>query len=317
MIAVENLTKEFGRTHAVRGVSFRVEQGEVIGLLGPNGSGKTTIMRVLTGFFPPTSGRAWVAGIDVTRDSIAARAKVGYLPENVVLYPDLRVQQFLEFCADVRQLRGARRRARLAAVIHECGLRDVRDRLIGKLSKGYRQRVGLAQAVLHEPEVLILDEPTVGLDPRQIIEIRSLIRTLRARTTVLLSTHILPEASTVCERVVIIDRGRIVAEDSAEALTRGLQGGDRTLVRVDGPPEAVCAVVQAVPGVERVEMEPGVIDGARGFVVFSRAGAPVRQAIAAAVVGGGWGLVEVRPLSLTLEDLFVRLVADEGTADAP
>lgn len=311
MIEVDHLTKEFGRIRAVDDVSFRVPRGEIVGLLGPNGSGKTTVMRVLSGFFPPTSGRARVAGIDVTDQSVAARAKVGYLPENVVLYPDIRVGQFLEFCADVRRLEGRPRRAALAATIHDCGLEEVRERLIGKLSRGYRQRVGVAQALLHTPEVLILDEPTVGLDPRQIVEIRSLIRSLRGRATVLLSTHILAEASTTCDRVVIIDRGRVVAEDSAEVLARGVQGGDRTLVRVDGPPQEVLAALREVPGVERVERENGAGGGPVTFVAYSRAGETASKAIAAMVVGRGWGLIEVRPLAMTLEDLFVRLVAEE------
>jgi ABC-2 type transport system ATP-binding protein len=311
VIAVQDLAKEFGRTRAVCGVTFRVERGEVIGLLGPNGSGKTTIMRILTGFFPPTSGCAEVAGIDVTRAPLAARERVGYLPENAVLYPDLRVRQLLEFCADVHRLRGAHKRARLAAVIEDCGLGEVRERLIGKLSKGYRQRVGLAQALLCEPEVLILDEPTVGLDPRQIIEIRSLIGALRGRTTVLLSTHILPEAATVCQRVIIIDRGRIVAEDTAAELTSKLEGAERTFVRVDGPPEAVLGALRAVPGVERVEAENGTPAAGAAFVAYTGSGDAARRAIAAAVVRAGWGLLEVRPLALTLEDLFVRLVTRE------
>jgi len=315
MIAVENLTKEFGKTRAVRGVSFRVGRGEIMGLLGPNGSGKTTIMRILTGFFPPTRGRAILAGIDVEEDPLRARAKVGYLPENVVLYPDLRVHQFLEFCADVRELRGQRRRVRLDAVERDCGLHDVRARLVGKLSKGYRQRVGLAQALLHEPEVLILDEPTVGLDPRQIVEIRGLIAALRLRTTVLLSTHILPEASTVCERVVIIDQGRIVAEDSAEGLTRRLQGSERTLVRVEGPADGVRGVLAAVTGVERVEPLNGGEAGGSAFFVYALDGETARKQIASAVVGRGWGLMEVKALPLTLEDLFVRLVAGEEPGD--
>jgi ABC-2 type transport system ATP-binding protein len=308
MIEVEHLSKDFGRTHAVRDVSFRVGEGEVLGLLGPNGSGKTTIMRILTGFFPPTSGRARVAGIDVGRDSITAREAIGYMPENVVLYPDMRVEQFLDFCADVRGLRNSRRRERVEAVVAECGLAEVRQRLVGKLSKGYRQRVGLAQALLHAPRVLILDEPTVGLDPRQIIEIRNLIRSLRGRTTILLSTHILPEVATTCERVLILDRGRVVAEDTAEALAHGVEGGERTLVRVAGPRETVVEALAGVEGVDRVELEDAAADGAVRLVAYSRAGDPVRKAIARAVVQKGWGLLEMKPISPTLEDLFVRLV---------
>lgn len=316
MIEIAHLTKHFGRTRAVQDVSFSVQRGEIIGLLGPNGSGKTTIMRVLTGFFPPTAGVARVAGFDAAEQSLALRHKIGYLPENVVLYPDMRVRRFLEFCAAVRRLDRTRARQRVGAVIHDCSLNDVEHRLIGTLSKGYRQRLGLAQALLHEPEVLILDEPTVGLDPRQIIEIRSLIRGLRGRTTVLLSTHILPEVAMTCERVVIIDRGRIVAEDTAERLSRRVEGEDRTLVRVSGPPDEVCRVIGAVPGVERVELADdttGTTSGdAHGFIAHSSAGESVRRAIAAVVVGQGWGLVEVRPLAMSLEDLFVRLVTHEA-----
>ena len=313
MIEVEHLSKNFGSTHAVRDVSFTVPKGEIIGLLGPNGSGKTTIMRVLTGFFPPTSGRARVAGFDAVEQSLALRQKIGYLPESVVLYPDMRVRRFLEFCAEVRGINGTRKHRRLETMIHECGLLEVVDRLIGTLSKGFRQRVGLAQALLHEPEVLILDEPTVGLDPRQIIDIRSRIRALRGTTTVLLSTHILPEVSMTCEGVIIIDRGRIVAEDTAEALTRRVQGADRTLVRVEGPTDAVYSVLKGIAGVDHVALTDGAdVGGTCEFVAHSTVGAPVRKAIAAAVVGNGWGLVEVRPLAMSLEDLFVRLVTEES-----
>jgi ABC-2 type transport system ATP-binding protein len=323
VIAVENLTKEFGNTRAVRGVSFRVEKGEIIGLLGPNGSGKTTIMRILTGFFPPTSGRAEVAGIDVSTEPLAARACVGYLPESAALYPDMRVGQFLEFVADVHGIVGARKRRRIESVVEGCGLGEVRKRLVGKLSKGYRQRVGLAQALLHEPEVLILDEPTVGLDPRQIVEIRDLIRALRGRTTVLLSTHILPEASTVCERVVIIDRGRIVAEDTAEGLTRGLQGGDRLLVRVGGPAAEVTAALGAVDGVDGVDavgsMDAQILaaDGTVSLLLRCSSPQPVSPAVASLVVQKGWALLELRPYAMTLEDLFVRLVTEESEGNAP
>jgi ABC-2 type transport system ATP-binding protein len=307
VIAVEHLTKEFGRTVAVRDVSFRAADGEVIGLLGPNGSGKTTIMRTLAGYFPPTTGCVSVDGIDVGRDAQRARARVGYLPENAAWYPDMRVQQFIEFCADLRRLRGERRRARVSAVLERCGLADVRRRLIGHLSKGYRQRVGIAQALVHEPAVLILDEPTVGLEPRQVVEIRELIRDLRGRTTVLLSTHILSEVSSVCDRVVIIDRGRVVAEDSAEGLARAQQRGERTQLRVDGPPAQVAAALRARPGVAQVDVATGA--GAAQFTVTTTGGRPAPATLAAAVVGRSWGLIELRPLSMSLEDLYVRLVA--------
>ena len=308
MIAVEHLRKTFGRTEAVRDVSFRAEAGSIVGLLGPNGSGKTTIMRTLAGYFPPTSGRASVDGIDVDREPLRARERVGYLPENAVWYPDMRVRQFLEFCADVRRLRGATRRARLAAVLDGCGLADVERRLIGQLSKGYRQRLGIAQALVHEPAVLILDEPTVGLDPRQVVEIRQLIRQLRGRTTVLLSTHILSEVSSVCDHIVIINHGRVVAENSAAALAREQHRGERTLLRVDGPPAQVAAALRALAGVERVEQQRHEGGGAH-LLVSTAEGVPSPAALAAAVVQAGWGLLELRPLAMSLEELYVRLVA--------
>jgi len=313
MFAVEQLTKVFGRTVAVRDVSFHAADGEAIGLLGPNGSGKTTIMRTLAGYYPPTAGRVSVAGIDVGRDPLRARQRVGYLPESAVCYPDMRVRQFLEFCADVRRLRGAPRRVRLAAVLDSCGLTDVQHRLIGHLSKGYRQRIGIAQAILHEPAVLILDEPTVGLDPRQVVEIRQVVYALHGKTTVLLSTHILSEVSSACDRVVIIDRGRVIAEDSAAGLAREQQRGQRTLLRVDGPATQVAAALRALPGVERVDVDAGA-DGPPQLTVTSASGEPPVATLAATVVGRGWGLLELRPLSMSLEDLYVRLVA---SSDAP
>ena len=311
MISVENLRKEFGTIRAVDGVSFEVGAGEIVGLLGPNGSGKTTIMRILTGYFPPTSGRAWVAGIDVSRNALAARQKVGYLPENAVLYPDMRVSEYLAFCADAHRLRGPERRTRIEAVIEGFNLEAVQRRLIAKLSKGFRQRVGLAQALLHDPEVLILDEPTVGLDPAQIVEIRSVIGSLRGRTSVLFSTHILSEASTVCERVVIINRGRLIAEDTADGLLRALERDERSLLAVDGPAADVKAVLGAVPGVERVEEQSGGTPAS--FVVHARGHTAVRPALAAAVVGRGWSLCELRPMTPSLGELFVRLVEERRT----
>lgn len=308
MIAVERLSKDFGRTRAVRDVSFRVERGEVVGLLGPNGSGKTTIMRILTGFFPPSSGRAWVANLDVSKDGLRTREKVGYLPENAVFYPEMRVGHFLAFCADVRRLTASRRRSRLEAVVETCGLGTVRNRLIGNLSKGFRQRVGLAQALLHEPAVLILDEPTVGLDPNQVVGIRSLIRSLHGATTVLLSTHILSEAAAVCDRVVILNRGSLVVEDTAEALSRGLQSAEQTWVRVDGPAAVVLETLRALPGIERVEQEPGPPGEAASFVVHSNLGDIARANVASTVVARGWGLLEMRPVSITLEELFLHYV---------
>ncbi|MGD9764110.1 MAG: ABC transporter ATP-binding protein [Candidatus Binatia bacterium] len=316
MIAVERLTKAFGRTIAVSDVSFRAATGEIVGLLGPNGSGKTTIMRAIAGYFPPTAGHIEIAGIDVCRARRTARDLIGYLPEHAAWYPDMRVDEFLGFCADVRRLRGAGRRARLAAVVDTCGLSDVQRRLIGHLSRGYRQRLGIAQAILHDPAVLILDEPTVGLDPRQLVEIRALVRSLRGRTTVLLSTHVLAEVSSACDRVVIIDCGRVIAEGSTAALTRAHQGAERLSVRVAGPPGEVAAAVRGLPEVAEVITEPSDGDIAR-LLVTARPGPPPAPAIAAAVVARGWGLIEMRPLALSLEELFVRLTAGgERRADS-
>lgn len=314
MIEVQGLTKFFGSTRAVNHVSFKVEKGEIIGLLGPNGSGKTTIMRILTGFFPATSGRALIGGIDVAEHSIETRRKIGYLPENMVLYPDLTVTALLEFAARVRGLDAKTTRDRIEFSIKTCGLNEVRHKLIGKLSKGYRQRVGLAQAVLPDPEVLILDEPTVGLDPRQVVEIRELIRSLAGRSTVLLSTHILPEVNMTCRRVVIIDRGNIVAQDTPEELTAKLQGSDQTLLTVAGPADQIKQVLGSVPNVERLEQRPAESGqpGASSFIAFSNGhGDEVRGALAAAVVQHGWSLLEIKPMALSLEDLFMRLVTKE------
>jgi gliding motility-associated transport system ATP-binding protein len=308
MIDVEELRKQFGTTVAVDGVSFHVERGEIIGLLGPNGSGKTTIMRILTGFFPPTSGRARVGGLDVGADSIGVRRLIGYLPESVVLYPDLPVGRYLRFCGEMRDLRGQKLQSRIAAVMAAVGLDEVKKREIGKLSKGFRQRVGLAQALIAEPALLILDEPTVGLDPNQVIDIRNLIRELRGQSTILLSTHILHEVSVVCDRVIIIHRGRIIAQDTAEALNRRVQGVYQTLVRVEGPKEDVATALRAIPGVEQVNEDAVPSDPSARFKVVSATGEDIRKAIARTVVDRGWSLAEVSPITLTLEDLFVRLV---------
>lgn len=319
MIEVEGLTKYFGATLAVDRVSFKVGTGEIIGLLGPNGSGKTTIMRMLTGFFPPTSGRALIGGLDVAHHSLETRRRIGYLPENMVLYPDLTVTALLEFAARVRGFAPRLARERIEFAIRTCGLGEVRKKLIGKLSRGYRQRAGIAQAILSDPEVLILDEPTVGLDPRQVVEIRQLIHSLAGHSTVLLSTHILPEVNMTCQRVVIIDRGRIVAQDTAEGLSAKLAGGDRSAITVAGPSDAVRRVLAAVPGVERIEERrvDAAPNGICSFIAYSNgASEQVRAAMAAAIVQGGWSLVELKPVALSLEELFMRVVTREEQTGA-
>ena len=316
-IEVDELSKRFGRVRAVDRVSFSVQQGEIVGLLGPNGSGKTTLMRVLTGFFPPTSGRAVIAGFDVQDERMEIRRRVGYVPEHVVLYPELPVRRFLQFVADVKGVPRGRQRIQIDGVMEACGLQEVVKRLIGKLSRGYRQRVAIAQALLNDPEILILDEPTVGLDPRQTVEIRNLLRELGGDRTLLLCTHILSEVSLLCGRVIVVDRGRVVAEDTAAALSRRLEGATRTLIRVEGPGAEIERALRAVPGVRDVEVSArsGRDEDVPGhpFVVTSSDEDVARRELAEAVVRHGWGLLEVRPLEPSLEEVFVRLVGTEGT----
>jgi ABC-2 type transport system ATP-binding protein len=307
VIAVEHVTKYYGATRAVDDVSFRVARGEVAALLGPNGSGKSTLMRMLTGYFSPTAGRILVDGVDVVRQPASARRRVGYLPEQVALYPELTVRRYLAFVAEVKGVAAGVRRAAVARAIDGCGLRDVADRLAGTLSKGYRQRVGLAQALIGDPEVLVLDEPTVGLDPVQTVDMRALLRELAGRT-VLLSTHILSEASALCSRVVILAQGRLVAEDTADALARRVAGLGRLDVRVEGPADAVAGVLGALPGVARVERRAAAGPG-EAYAVFASDVAPVQRALGAAVVARGWTLLEIHAAPPSLEDLFVQLVA--------
>jgi ABC-2 type transport system ATP-binding protein len=311
LIAVEQLTKDYGAVRAVEDVSFTIARGEVAALLGPNGSGKSTVMRVLTGYLSPTAGRVLIDGVDVAERPVAARRQVGYLPEQVTLYPELTVRRYLRFVAEVKGL--ARRAARQAvdSVIERCGLGEVRERFTGALSKGYRQRVGLAQALVGDPELLVLDEPLVGLDPVQAIEMRALLRALAGRT-VILSTHILSEAAALCSRVIVLARGRLVAEDTAAGLASRLDRLGRLTLRVEGPPAAVAAALGAVPGV--AEVSPGPADGGPGLSFVLRTAEPeaVQRQVAAVVVGGGWTLLEVRVEAPTLEDLFVRLVSPEA-----
>jgi ABC-2 type transport system ATP-binding protein len=311
LIHVEHLTKFYGTTCAVDDVSFAIGRGEVAALLGPNGSGKSTLMRMLTGYFSPTAGRVLIDGVDVAERPALARRRVGYLPEQVTLYPELTVRRYLAFVAEVKGLGAAARRTAVANVIERCGLAEVADRLAGKLSKGYRQRVGLAQALVGDPEVLVLDEPTVGLDPVQTVEMRGLLRTLTGRT-MLLSTHILSEASALCSRIVILARGRLVAEDTPEGLARRLAGVARLMVRVEGPADAVAEVLGTLPGVLRVEATAPDEGPGRPFALFAADVGPMQRALGVAVVARGWTLLEVHVSVPSLEDLFVQLVAPAG-----
>jgi ABC-2 type transport system ATP-binding protein len=317
VISVEHLTKYYGTTRAVEDITFHVPAGAVAALLGPNGSGKSTLMRVLTGYLSPTSGRVSVGGIDVADRPLAARRQIGYLPEQVSLYPELTVQRFLAFVASVKGVGGRARHAAVADVMERCALTDVARRLTGKLSKGYRQRVGLAQALIGDPPLLVLDEPTVGLDPVQTVEMRGLLRGLTGRT-VLLSTHVLSEASALCSHILILHRGRLLAEDTPDGLARRLADVGHLTVRVEGPPDDVAAALAELPGVTRVDR--GTPDGQPGtaFAIVVSDPEPVRRRLAAMVVGRGWTLLEVHTETPTLEDLFVRVVtpADREPAAA-
>jgi ABC-2 type transport system ATP-binding protein len=314
MIEVESLTKRYGRATAVDGVSFRVEKGEILGFLGPNGAGKTTTMRILTCYLPPTDGTARVAGYDVFAQPLEVKKRVGYLPETPPLYPDMTVRDYLDFCARIKGVAKAEMRPRVDDAVEKCRVGDVRDKLISKLSKGYRQRVGLAQAILHNPDVLILDEPTAGLDPKQIIETRELIRGLAGTHTVILSTHILPEVSMTCGRVVIINKGRVVAEDTPQNLTRRLRGAGTLRVEAQGDEAGLLATATAVRGVLAVQRR-GVHDGVVAFDVESESGKDVRADLARAVVTKGYGLVGLQQMGMSLEEIFLQLTTTD-TAEA-
>jgi ABC-2 type transport system ATP-binding protein len=310
MIEVQNLTKHYGPIAAITNVSFAVERGDIVGFLGPNGAGKSTAMRILACFMPATSGRARVAGYDVFEQSMEVRRRIGYLPESVPLYADMRVARYLDFVAEVKGVGRAERKRRVADVMDRCLIADVQTRLIGKLSKGYRQRVGLAQAIVSDPEVLILDEPTIGLDPQQITEIRALIKALAGQHTVILSTHILPEVSMVCQGVVIINKGSIVAQGAIDTLVEQFFPTTRVQLQVAGPAEAVKAEIGRIPGVLSVERQVAT-DGVGTFVVESSRDRDVRSELFQLAAAQKWTLLELRRLGMTLEEVFIRIVAGE------
>lgn len=310
MIEVDHLTKVYGTTRAVDDLTFKVEKGEILGFLGPNGAGKTTTMRILTGYMPPTSGTAIVAGYDVYKHSLEVRKRVGYLPENPPLYPEMTVNSYLSFVAQLKAVPSAQRKAQVDAALEKCNLTDMRHRIIAHLSKGYKQRVGLAQALLNDPQVLVLDEPTIGLDPKQISEVRGLIKGLGGEHTVILSTHILPEVSMTCTRVVIIDRGRVVAVDSPQHLMTQSSGAERVYLEVLGPADLLENAVKDLPGVLRMQVQ-AVDDGKVQLHVESQSRRDIRADLAALVVSKGWGLLEMRSVTMSLEDIFIKLTTSE------
>ncbi|MGH9326465.1 MAG: ABC transporter ATP-binding protein [Terriglobia bacterium] len=310
MIEVQQLTKRYGPFVAVSGVSFEVSKGEVLGFLGPNGAGKTTTMRVITGYLPPTSGKVKVAGYDVAEEAIEAKRHTGYLPENPPVYPDMRVSEYLAFVGRIKGVPRANLRKRADEVSEKCAITNVQSRQIGKLSKGYRQRVGLAQALIHNPDVLVLDEPTAGLDPNQIRETRELIRGLAGQHTVVLSTHILPEVSKTCDRVVVINAGKIAAVGTPDELTQRLQGFESVLVTAEGPRDEMKARLERVEGVNRVE-ESSAANGRSTFEIHSAKEKDVRSELARAVVESQWRLLELRTSGMSLEDIFLKLTTHE------
>jgi ABC-2 type transport system ATP-binding protein len=319
MITVNGLTKRYARHTAVDHISFEVAKGQIVGFLGPNGAGKTTTMRVLTCFLPPTAGTATVAGFDVLEQPMEVKRRVGYLPETPPLYLEMSAAEYLAFVGQLKGLAGAELAKRVDYVLERCSIADVKDKLLGKLSKGYRQRVGLAQAIIHNPEVLILDEPTAGLDPKQINETRDLIKGLAGDHTIILSTHILPEVAQTCQQVIIIDKGKVVATDSVDNLQNRARGAESLYVEISGRNAALDAAeaqrrLEQIAGVSRV-LAKEHRQNLAGFEVESRKGAFARGDLARAVVESGWDLNELRPTAMSLEEIFLQLTGASAVSD--
>jgi len=317
LIEVQDLTKTFGERTAVDHISFAVNKGEILGFLGPNGAGKTTTMRMLTSFMPATSGTARIAGFDVFNNSLEVRRHIGYLPENPPVYPDMTVESYLDFVARIKGVPAEKRAQRVTDALEKTNITDKRDELIKRLSRGYKQRVGLAQALVHDPDVIILDEPTVGLDPKQIIEVRHLIKNLAGSHTIVLSTHILPEVSMTCDRVVIINKGKIAAVDTPQNLTSQLKGGQRIRVEVQASEQPLREVLAQIPGASRVQIEAAPLTGHVLATIEAAEGKDIRSAIAARIVEKGWPLFELKGVSLSLEDIFLELTTDDAAYAQP
>ncbi len=309
MIRVENLTKYYGSRLAVDDISFNIEKGEIVGFLGPNAAGKTTTMRILTGYLAPTRGDVWVAGYNVATHSLQARQHIGYFPESVPLYTDMTVRSYLDFSARLRKMEKNNIKSRIDEVVEICHLEEYIDVLIGKLSKGFRQRVNVAQTIIHEPEVLILDEPTVGIDPIQVSMTRQLIKELGKERTVLLSTHILPEVSMTCERVIIIHEGKIVAKDSIKNLSSVVSGANRIRLEIEGPSKQIAERLRRIQDVKKVNYE-----GSQYFIEYAADKDP-RSRITEAIVQGGWTLLSLENVEMSLEDIFLKLTTEEEPED--
>jgi ABC-2 type transport system ATP-binding protein len=320
MITVKELTKRYARNTAVDHISFEIQKGQIVGFLGPNGAGKTTTMRMLTCFMPPTAGTATVAGFDVLEEPMEVKKRIGYLPETPPLYPEMRTGEYLEFVGSLKGLRKPELGKRVDYVCERCAVADVRDKLISKLSKGYRQRVGLAQAIIHNPEVLILDEPTAGLDPKQINETRDLIKSLAGDHTIILSTHILPEVEQTCEQVIIINKGKVIATDSVNNLQNRARGAESVILEVAGrngtlEAAAIQSRLEKVAGVSKVLFKEKR-EARNVFEVESGKGRLVRGDLARAIVEAGWDLNELRPSAMSLEEVFLQLTGDNAAERA-
>lgn len=314
MIEVEHLTKSYGSGRAVNDISFTVNRGEILGFLGPNGAGKTTTMRILTGYLPATSGTARIAGFDVFEQSMEVRKRIGYLPEQPPLYPEMSVADYLTFVARIKGVEADRVNSRVQEAMRLTNVEDRRDMLIRKLSRGYKQRVGIAQAIVHNPDVVILDEPTVGLDPNQIGEVRKLIKSLAGEHTIILSTHILPEVEVTCDRVVIINKGQIVAEGAPQSLSSQRSGGQRIHLEVKGGDAELRAALEPVPGVSHIEIEPVESTDRLSVTLENDSGEDLRHRLAADLIGRGFELYELRAVNLSLEDIFRQLTTEEARA---
>jgi len=307
MIEINNLTKKFGSNVVLDDISFSVKKGEILGFLGPNGAGKTTTMKIITSFWTPTKGTVKVDGVDVMVDSMATRGKIGYLPETVPLYDDMRVYEYLKFVAEIRGIDKDKIKERIASVVGSCGLKQVIRKPIEELSKGFRQRVGLAQAIMHEPDILILDEPTTGLDPNQIAEIRDLIKEIGKEKTIIFSTHILSEVSATCDRAIIINNGKIVAEGSPENLVKQAGGKEIVYIKVRGPRDEILRKLKEMENIESVEYKDTEADNIFGFNIVPKAGVDIREHLSMKIVKNGWNIYELYRESVSLEDVFMEL----------
>ena len=308
MIEADNLTKHYGNFIGIENINFSVEEGEILGLLGPNGAGKTTCMRILTGFMPPSSGTARISGYDITTESLKARQRIGYLPETVPLYTDMTVSEYLTYMGTLRGMPTANLKERLPEVIETCGLQEYQKSFIANLSKGYRQRGGIGQAILHDPDVLILDEPTIGIDPIQVVETRQLIRSLGGKHTLVLSSHILPEVSMVCDRVIIIHEGQVVAVDTPANLSSHLQRSQRVSATINGPSNEVMPALREIQGVQDVHRDS---DNPLAYLIEARLDGDIRESIAQAIVQKGWGLLELQSVEMSLEEIFLELTTTD------